>query len=604
MIGIWLPNDPSLDHGSSLAAIGGALRVHQRQVWTSWQGQGWAVGGFDRWRQIGVSVPDANKPAHRAWLFGDVFEPNGVDLYAPNQTEDCSDSLLALAVKGQWSRIVQMDGSFVVALWDAAAQSFTIANDRFASIPLYWARGSDGIVIAGGVRGVLAAPGVTSEPDLEAVQECVTFGGFRLGSRTNVRGVHMLSGASTICIGRRETPRVRRSWTWNQIAPSEVRSIDDAASTLHELWREAFEARTRGALRFGQTLSGGLDSRVILGEAARRQIPWLAITYGLSGCDDERYARRAAQAAHMPWLSFPLYCGGHTRWLGIRTGHVQSSDGLIDLTNLMHLESLELQASSCDVTISGYLGDLVAGGSCDGVRDPASLIHRMSYYGTDLSWKPAHALSWAGEAIAALAGAPPIFALFEHKLPQSIQRIFQAVDPWVRVRSPFLAHRLFDFCLGLHLAGYDRTAIHREWLMRNYPELFARIPWQKTGLPLGAPYWLLQGERARRFGWRKTAPLLRALGVRASSRQRAYFDDVRYWSNPEVRRVVEQTICRNESISCDVFGRRRVEEIVSAWFDREAAPAQVIGSLFVYETYHRDLPSFLRSRSPERASGA
>ena len=45
----------------------------------------------------------------------------------------------------------------------------------------------------------LMAPGIDTRPDTDAIREAVTFGGYRLGSRTNVRGVEMLPPAVCAC---------------------------------------------------------------------------------------------------------------------------------------------------------------------------------------------------------------------------------------------------------------------------------------------------------------------------------------------------------------------------------------------------------------------
>jgi hypothetical protein len=46
-----------------------------------------------------------------------------------------------------------------------------------------------------------------------------------------------------------------------------------------------------------------------------------------------------------------------------------------------------------------------------------------------------------------------------------------------------------------------------------------------------------------------------------------------------------------------VLGREKVTAVVNRWFERGAAPAQVIGAMYVFETYHRRLPNWLKSAS-------
>jgi hypothetical protein len=44
-----------------------------------------------------------------------------------------------------------------------------------------------------------------------------------------------------------------------------------------------------------------------------------------------------------------------------------------------------------------------------------------------------------------------------------------------------------------------------------------------------------------------------------------------------------------------VFGRQAVTSVVRDWFERHHGPTQVIGALYVFESYHRDLAATLRA---------
>ena len=48
-------------------------------------------------------------------------------------------------------------------------------------------------------------------------------------------------------------------------------------------------------------------------------------------------------------------------------------------------------------------------------------------------------------------------------------------------------------------------------------------------------------------------------------------------------------ILKADALCAGVFGRERVAELVERWTTAAAAPAQVIGALYVFETYHAEL---------------
>jgi len=261
----------------------------------------------------------------------------------------------------------------------------------------------------------------------------------------------------------------------------------------------------------------------------------------------------------------------------------------------MHLETLALQAEQIDVHLSGYIGDAVSGPTFNEVMTPADVLNKLPYFGTELGLDYSQALALAEKTIDDLGDAPPRFALFDHKLPQSTNRWGAAWRPWLRVRRPFTDYAFFDFCQVLPAVVRGEMNLHERWLRSKYPSCFATIPNQKTGMPILTPNWLLQTERARRLAWKKMQPVLAHLGLPARPRVRNYIADEIYWRTPQARHRIEAAILSPDSISCHVLGREKVISLVHRWFEQAAAPTQVIGAMYVYETYHRGLPAVLKT---------
>jgi glutamine amidotransferase-like protein/asparagine synthase len=605
----WLAADREAKDGAAVvAAMGRALRVHRGQTWSAWSVAGLAVGLLELPAGTGEEDPSpAVTPdgRHHLWMAGEACDGGGlveVPACGWTRTLEFRRALLAALLRQGVERIAALDGEYQVVLWDARERALTLLNDRFGALPLYWGRSAAGFAFAGGVRGVLAAPGISSDPDPEAIREAVSFGSFRLGERTNVAAVRMAPGAAVLAVRDGATAR-RRSWCWSDLAARPARPLPELIEQADGLWRQAISRRLAGAARPGQTLSGGLDSRAILAAAAPAAPCWTAITYGVPGCDDERYARRAAAAVGATWVFHPLYSGRDPDWLERRTGHVQETDGLIDLVDLMHLETLPLQARLLDLHLSGYAGDAVAGPTFTEVTDAAGVLDRLPYYGGRLGLEPAAALARAGELVAGLGGAPPRYALFEHKLPQSTNRWSAAWRPWLRVRRPFTDLALFDFFQELPPRLRGAGALYEHWLRQRYAACFAAIPNQKTGLPVLAAPWRLHAARACRLAWRALQPGLARLGLPARPRRRAYTADEEVWQQPGNRWRIVETVLRPGAIACDLFGRPAVAATLDDWFERGAGATQVIAALYVYEAYHRDLSAHLRRarQEPETA---
>ncbi len=600
----WLAADENNSGKQVVGAMQRALRVHPGQAEAIWQSANLTVGLLEL--PEAEPVESVYAPAVSAdrrfwlWMAGEAFDGGGWIKFADateTRTLSFRQRLLEKLLASGVDAISKLDGEYQIALWDSRERELTILNDRFGSLPLYWANTSSGFAFAGGVRGVLMAPGVSAAPDTEAIREAVSFGGYRLGDRTNVAAVKMVAGASVVSV-RNGLPSFRRYWHWRDIPPVNQRPIPELIEELHGHWQLAIKRRLAGAKRPGQTLSGGLDSRAILAEAAPQTDSWTAITYGVAGCDDERYARRAAEAVGASWMFQELYGQGDldsAGWLEQRTRYIQQADGLMDLTDSMHLETLPLQAKTIDTHLSGYIGDAVSGPTFNEVTTPEDVLRKLPYYGTELGLDYSEAVALAETMVEHLSGAPARFALFDHKLPQATNRWCAAWRPWLRVRRPFTDYAFFDFCQGLPTVVRGELNLHERWLRSKYPTCFSSIPNQKTGMPILTPNWLLQAERARRFAWKKVQPTLAQLSLPVRPRVRNYTADEIYWRTPKARQRIEGAILDPDSISCRVLGRDKVTALVQRWFDQAAAPTQVIGAMYVYEMYHRALPAVLKT---------
>lgn len=587
----WLPREPNPGSSGALATMGAALRTGDAQEWGAWGAGALEVGLWDlreaepTRRRYDPAVSEDGR--HWLWLAGEAFSFDGaIALDSAERSRDLEfrRELLDLLLRDGSDAVGRLNGHFQALLWDSRERELTVLNDRFGAVPGYWAESPEGFAFAGGVRGVMAAPGVSREPDPEALIESATFGGFRLGDRTNIKGVKMLPGGAALRV-REGRASLRRYWGWKEIAPVADAPMEAHIERLDQLWRRSMRRVMSGAQRPGQTLSGGLDSRAILAEGRGLAPSWTAITYGVPRCDDARYAQRAAAEAGAEWLFYSLYDDPKPDWLEARSRLIHETDGLIELGDLMHAETGAFQAERIDLHVSGYIGDAVVGPTFTEAETLDNVLQRMPFYGPEIGLNLDQARERMAGPIAELGGAPVRFALFEHKLPQSTNRWGAAWHTRFRVRRPYIDYDLFDFCQGLPISARRERGLQRRWLLERYPRLFRSIPNQKTGLPIGASAWKVQAERGRRFLWRKIQPALAGAGLPARPRVRAYRAEEERMREPAARARIEGTILRPGSFACDVFGRERLSAFVRRWFELGDAATQIIGALYTFEAW-------------------
>ena len=595
----WLSfENPSRGTGDAVVrAMCRALKVHSGQVRAHWSFEDLSLGTLDLPAAEPLEVRYAPAVSHDErfylWMCGEAYA-GGAAIDIPqlrhSRTMAFRKSLLEEILRHGPEIVSSLDGVYVIVFWDAQEKNLVVLNDRFASLPLYWSCNAQGFAFASGVRGVLMAPAVNAEPDGEAIREQVTFGGFRLADRTNVASVKLVPPATIISV-KDNHPHLRKYQQWPLPPMMKHYSLSDLVDKVHLLWQQSIERRLSDEGKPGQMLSGGLDSRAVLAEASPRLSGWTSITWGVPNCDDVRFAQRAAKAMGVNWLYCPPYQSKKPDWLERRSAYIQQTDGLMQLADLFFVESLPLVVDALDVNFTGHPGCVVCGTLYYDIIDAPTLIQQMPYYATKISWPYQKALDWAEGAVAALGSARANYAIFEHKFPQAIIQIFNVFSPWMQVRHPFLDYELFDFYAALPMPY--RKQVYYRMLQKFYPGCYRSIPWQRTGMPVWAPDTLIQLERVRRFACRNVQLALQRCGIPVTIRTRYYqLEDV-FWRTPDAYNRIKETIMRPGSLCCQIFGREVIASLLKEWFEFANAPIQVIGALYVYEAYFRDLSSHL-----------
>ena len=191
----WFSTD-TRDTAAVLESMAAALRVSTAERVAVWTVGMVGIGILERSL---TDEPFSRDPARHVdgsylWMSGEAFDwpsHGGIRRAAESRTLAFRSRLLE-AITGEGPRaIADLNGEYQIAIWTPKSRSLLLLNDRFGALPLYVGSSARGTAFGGGVRGVLMAPGVTAEPDPQAIREAVTFGGYRLGGRTNLRDVRM-----------------------------------------------------------------------------------------------------------------------------------------------------------------------------------------------------------------------------------------------------------------------------------------------------------------------------------------------------------------------------------------------------------------------------
>lgn len=214
-------------------------------------------------------------------------------------------SVLALYLESGLDFLPGLRGSYTGLILDSRDNKAHLFNDRRASRPLYYRQDTDRSVLAGPeVADLACAAPPLQEIDPVAVCEFLIFASY-YNDRTLFPAIRKLPPASVMSLGP-DSLAIRRYWQirieTNKDPGSEDEWVKEALSLFSQSIHRLLAHRERPFLY----LSGGLDSRMILGGLRENGFRIPAVTYGTQEGDDAPIARQLAQHCGLPFTYFPI----------------------------------------------------------------------------------------------------------------------------------------------------------------------------------------------------------------------------------------------------------------------------------------------------------
>ena len=205
-----------------------------------------------------------------------------------------TDTEVILAAYREWGEhcLERFIGMWAFALWDG--DTLFLARDRLGQKPLWVSHDESAgrLAFASELGALLELPGVSRAADEETVYRYLAWGEMETGGRTFFRDAEELPPASFLRFspGRGALER-RRYWHLPEHASHEV-SPREAISRTEDLLVESVTLRLRSDAPLGFSLSGGLDSTLLLaiaGEAGVRGAPAFSTGYEEKGYNENRF---------------------------------------------------------------------------------------------------------------------------------------------------------------------------------------------------------------------------------------------------------------------------------------------------------------------------
>ena len=188
----------------------------------------------------------------------------------------------------------RLNGMFSFAVWDHARAQLFLARDRMGEKPLYYTVADGWLVFASELRALLAHPAVSARLDLEGLARYLAYE-YVPDPHSILAGIAKLPPGHVLVAAGGQVV-TRRYW---DIPFRPEPQVDERAwhEEIARRFDRAVALRLVSDVPVGCFVSGGIDSTVVAGTAARQRAGIRTFSVGYDGTpyDERRYARIVAE---------------------------------------------------------------------------------------------------------------------------------------------------------------------------------------------------------------------------------------------------------------------------------------------------------------------
>jgi asparagine synthase (glutamine-hydrolysing) len=347
-----------------------------------------------------VSIGVFNKSQQPVWnqsktvalfMTGEIYNVNSVSVQV--NLHPVEQLLLELYESEGLDFVAHLNGVFCIAILDLNIKKLFLLNDRLGLYPHYYYFTPGKLIFSCEMKGILCDKSIPKKLDWVALAQFIRFQRL-LGPRTFFEDIYLLPYGSTLSFDLTTGAlRVDNYWDFDQIPewPNGA-AFQDAVDETSRLLNASIRNCLLGDEKVGVYLSGGLDSRTILGIASSMRSGIPSLTYGVPNCRDAVYAQRIAQKSRSPHTFIPVENG---KWVPEYVDyHIEITEGFITWTHSHAALTLSPARAMLDVSLTGFYGDVLIGGrffswAPNIIHSPdnlANLAHSFNYFSQSFAW--------------------------------------------------------------------------------------------------------------------------------------------------------------------------------------------------------------------------
>ncbi|MFH1335930.1 MAG: asparagine synthase-related protein [Candidatus Zixiibacteriota bacterium] len=535
-------------------------------------------------------------------MYGEVYDYRCKLAKSLSQTDrvtmDSPPAIILELIEKKGVEIVKdLNGSFILALWNFGKKRLTIANDRFGLRPLYYCWQDNIFIFASEMKSILSNPEVKKEIDLEGMAQF--FGlNFIMEDRTLLSQIKTLEPASILTF---ENKKVNQETYWTLSLQESQKGFNrkEALDRAHFLVKQAVKRQIEDEIPKILSLSGGLDSRTIIGAVAQLGYKIPTFTFGIPECPDQKLAKTIADACGVDNRFFELSPDYLIKWA--KKG-VWLTEGMSNCVNFHGIEFTPEIRKNAQIVLNGF-----GGGELFGFLSlpTAKLLFRQnSIHWVDwffrktnhpfplseqnqLFQKEYH--SQIGDSayqsfIKLINDSPadsPFQKFYHFKFSQQAPKSFLygllQDNNLVEYRVPFCDYDLVDFVSTIPPREKVLAVFYRRLLTEKFPPLGA-IAYQRTDLPVSSGI--------NRILLRKMKDRLKSK-ISISKADKLRYSDYDDWMRYDLKDFLISILLNERFLSRGYFNPDYVKQMLEQHLSGRQNLSTRIGALLTFELWHQ-----------------
>ena len=251
----------------------------------------------------------------------------------------------------------KLNGWFSGVLLDLREQKFVLFNDRYGVNRIYYHEDARGFYFSSEAKALLKILPGTRQLNLRSLGEVFCCEAV-LQNRSLFSGISLLPPGSSWVFSRGEPVKKKTYFKQEAWESQPELSESDFYEKLKETWTRVLPRYFIGKQSIGLSLTGGVDSRMILAWAPRSPGTLPCYTWGgtYRDCADVKIARRTAKRCQQPHNTILVGTEFLSQFRDLAERAVYISDGTTDVSGSIDLYVQRLARQIAPVRVSGVCG--------------------------------------------------------------------------------------------------------------------------------------------------------------------------------------------------------------------------------------------------------